>query len=379
MNTLQHQNTGSSLNEASGLQLLEITLSGIKIGKQYIQDVEIIYDGTFEIKGHFTINDIYDLETQGFKKPQNIVNIKLIDQHKDNWDRDFMILRTTETKMQDSRGIKFYIQDIASWRLKNTFIPKSWEETKLVDVFNYILSLEVKPLIPKIKIIEKPGRTLKHFCTPLNQNFLDFITDEFRKEGTYFYQTKDSIIIGEIEIPETPQFPYKQTGAPALYGFNIMEYTLKFNNILKTNSILPKTHFLAYNPETKKVKEYTKSLEDYKDDMKLTPKVYNSQMTNYNRHSTQEYILDTTKYKHLCYKDNTEITIFVPGNIKYSILYKKIDIYLSGAVYADDTRNTGDYKLSGKYMIQKVTDKIVLGQKFYQKIVAKRVSEGIKN
>ena len=378
-NPQSSQNSANLLNEASGLQQVEITINGIQIKDEYLQDIEIDYDGGFEIKGYFVVNDIYDLQTQAFISPGQIANVKYMDQHKDEFERDFMILRSSETKMQDFKGINFQIQDIASWKLKNTFEPKSWEETTLVDVFNYILNLEVKPLIPKIKIIQTPGRTLKHFCIPLNVNFLEFITEEFRKEGTFFYQTRDSIIIGDTDIPETPQFPYKQTGSEETYGFVVMEHYLTFNNIMETNKVLPKTQFIVYDNTKKLVERYDKSLSDYKESLKLSGKAFNSQLTYNRRDSTQEYLVDTTKYKHLYYHNNSQLTIYVPGNVKYSILYKKIDVYLSGNVMADDTRETGDYKVSGKYMIMGVEDKIIVGQKFIQKLSLKRLNEEEKS
>jgi len=369
-------NTAEQLNDASGLNYIEININGIKVKEEYIQDFEIHYNGGFEIKGYFTINDIYDLQTQGFLNPGFKINVKYKDQHKDDFERDFIIVRSTELKIQDAKGIKFVVQDIVSWKLRNTFQPKSWEEVTLKEVFDYILSLEVQPLIPKIKRLGKPStRKLKHFCVPLHVNFLDFITEEFRKEGTFFYQTKDAIVIGDYEPPETPQFPYTQVGKHDLYGFNIFEYYLTFNNINETNTVLPKTEFIAYDPSKKKVQEYKKSLPDYKELLKPSRVANNSQLTFGARHITQDYLLDTTKYKYYYYHNNTQLEIYVPGNVKYSELYKKVEVKLGGNINALDTRNLGDYKLSGKYIIYEVHDKIVMGNKFYQKLVLKRLSE----
>ena len=150
-------NSAEQLNDASGLDFLEININGIKIKEEYISDFEIDYSGGFEIKGYFTVNDIFDLQTQGFIEPGYKITIKYKDQHKDDFERDFLIIRSTEMKIQDAKGIKFIVQDIASWKLRNTFQPKSWDEITLVEVFDYILSLEVQPLIPKIKRLGTPS------------------------------------------------------------------------------------------------------------------------------------------------------------------------------------------------------------------------------
>ena len=164
-----------------------------------------------------------------------------------------------------------------------------------------------------------------------------------------------------------------------LYGFNIMEYYLTFNNVTETNSVLPKTEFIVYDHTKKKVKEYKKNLNDYKDSLKPSTKAYNSQLTFGARHSTQEYLQDSTEYKHWYYQNNTQLEIYVPGNVKYSELFKRVEVKLGGNINAIDTRELGDYKLSGKYIITRVTDKIVLGNKFYQKLMLKRLSEEVKS
>ena len=191
----------------------------------------------------------------------------------------------------------------------------------------------------------------------------------------FFYQDKQLIQVGNTNPPET-EYVYKQVGAQEYYGFIIIDYQLVFNNVDKTNKKLPKTIFLSYDKSTKSMVKYDKSLSEYGEDFNNGGVFNNSQITNGVRYVTKEYLVDDTKYRHLEYKNNTVISVVVPGNIKYNLLNKLIKVELSGNINSKETLNSGDAKLSGKYEILEIYDKVASGSRFIQKMIIRRVNEG---
>jgi len=367
------------LIESSNFKILNIIINNITINKNYINDLSIDWNGTFRIYGYFTLNDHFDAINTMFIEPGMEIIIEYIDNFDVKFSRNFNIVISTETKEQDFKTIQFLFQDNISWLLQKTYIAKSYKNTTIIDVFNDFYELEAKKGAEKYKIdiISQKTKNLTNFVIPLHIDFLTFIEIEFRKEGLYFYQTKNKIVLGNSEIiPETPEYPYTEVGQKDLYGFNIMEYKLNFNDIKKTNTESPKSNTLVFDKNTKSMTVYSKNLSDFLEEFNLSGIAKNSELTNGLKLKTKELLNDTDKYDNLIYMNNTSLYIIVPGNIDYSLLWKVVDVKLSGATYTTQTRKSGDVALSGKYKIYRVEDKFISGQKFIQRLTLKRVNQG---
>jgi len=363
------------VNESSLVNKFFITINGYDIPANYILDYQLDYLNTFKITGYITINDIFDMVTSLLKNPKEKIKVTLIDAWGESFTREFYTTSSSEVKEQDSKMVKFDIQDTISFTLNHTFKSKSYQQTTLLDVFKDYLNTECKDFITGIPTDYENTRTINNFVVPSSEDFLTFISREFDKEGIFFYQDKQLIKVGNKNQPET-EYVYKQVGAPEYYGFVIIEYQLIHNDINKTNSKLPKTVFLSYDKTTKSMTKYDKSLSDYGEDFNTGGVFKNSQITNGVKYVTKEYLVDDTKYRHLEYKNNTMLAIVVPGNIKYNLLNKPIIVQLSGNINSKETLNKGDMKLSGKYEILRIYDKIASGNRFIQKMDIRRVNEG---
>jgi len=365
------------LVQSCDFKILYIMINDKKIEQNYINDMSIDWNGTFRIYGYCTINDHFDLVNTMLLNPGQELTIHYIDNYEDKFERTFVITQSHEIKEQNFKSVTLTFQDNISFKLQNTFKAKSYTNTNIVDVFKEYIKSEVSDDIKNVTITDGKFKTLKrtNFVVPLHIDFLTFMEIEFAKDAIWLYQTKENIIIGNVEIPETPDYKYKQVGGKDLYGFKIIEYNLDFNNIKETNT-KPKANVLVYDKNTKSIVDYSKNLEDYLPDWTTEGTSINSQLTNGNKLETKEYLLDTSKFDLNTYKYNTKIEIIVPGNIGYSILYKNVDVLLSGAVYTKETRETGDVKLTGKYQISRVEDKFLIGHKFVQRLTLRRVFEG---
>lgn len=367
-----------SLIESSNFKTLNITINGYIIENNYIEDLSIDWNSNFRIFGYFTLNDHFDAINSMFVEPGMLITIEYMDNYNKKFSRSFNLLASTETKEQNYKTIIFRFQDTLSWLLQKTYIPRSYKSTTLVDVFNDYFKLQAKSFADsyKIKVKSKPTLKLEHFVIPLHIDFLTFLENEFEREGVFFYQTKDSIMINTAEENNAPNdYPYVEAGNKDLYGFNIMEYDLTFNNIAETSK-LQANNTLVFNKDTKSMVSYNKNLPIFMNEFSTGGIVHNSQLTNGEQLKTKVELIDTKKYECYLFNNNTTMHIIVPGNIDYSILWRKVTVELIGATYTIETRKSGDVILSGIYEISRVEDKFLAGQKFIQRLTLRRINQG---
>jgi len=371
-------NTGALL-ESCNFKVLNIIINKITINANYIADLSIDWNGNFRIYGFFTLNDHFDIVNTMLKEPGQLMTINYIDNFEEKFNRSFNIVSSIESKEQDNKTVVIRFQDTLSFLLQKTFINKSYSSTTLLEIINDYFQLECQTYIDEYKLeIHKDEKfeQMVNFVVPKHEDFLTFIEKEFDKQGKYFYQTKDAIIIGnDYEVEETPEYPYTQTGSRDLYGFKIIEYNLTYNDIRKTSKV-QKAAVQVFNKESKSIVRYTDSVVDFMEDFNTGGTVINSQLTNGTQLKMKEYLIDTNKFDSVIFKHNTQMHLIVPGNLQYSLLYKDVDVKISGANYTVETRESGDISLSGKYQISRVEDKFIAGQKFVQRLTLRRVNEG---
>jgi len=367
------------INQSSGIHDVQIYINDFQIRNDIIKDITTTW-GDISIYGTLTINDIYDVINTTKFVPNSELTIYLFDAYDTMYVRKFIILSSNERKEQDNKIITFYFRDNISLALDRTFIAKSYKETTLLQVIEDIFKETVDPLLsgfPIEKDFISSGIKYKNYCIPKNVSFLEFIINEVKKEGWFFYQSRNKIhFTNKGRIPKH-KYPYKQVPPHDLYGFTIMSYRCKFNNTELTYK-QPKTEYWAFDRTKKKMIRYTKSFDDYKESWKMQDVVSCSQDTFDERIQTQDQLIDVTEFNNLIFKKNTILEIVVPGNINYNLLWRDTFVELSGGKMSSTTQNDGDVKLSGLYSCFKIEDKIMFGNRFIQKMYLKRVDEGKK-
>jgi len=234
------QSTIQRINDTSSTKLFFVSINDYQIKTNYIMDFQLNYNtdyknnpysACFILKGFVVINDIIDVVNLCLDKPGQKILVSITDIYNVEFTREYIITKSTETKEQDSKTIRLDFQDIVSWKLQNTYIAKSYQDTTLLDIFKDYMSIEVDAIIEGFPITKKYKDTPKisNFVVPLDVNFLDFIAKEFYKEGIYFYQDKKYIHVGKFDI-EPVEYTYKQVEQD-FYGFMIMDYDGVFNDI----------------------------------------------------------------------------------------------------------------------------------------------------
>lgn len=366
-----------SVNQSSSIYNISITINDFSIDKELIQDYAVNWEG-FSIYGHLVINDIYDIINTTDLKPNDEIVISYTDVYDKLFARNYNIVSTYEKFEQDSKLLRINFRDVISSKLERIYIDKSYEETKLSEVFTEYFNKYAAPLISgyPINLHFENTTELRHkYCIPKDRNFLEFINLELYKEGYFLYQDKQDIYLTKgVTVPEH-NYPYKQVPPHDVYGFNIISYRLKFNNL--ENKEIPRSKFFVYNPAGKTMDHYDETFSSYKERLKIVKNniTDEQEFEVTEKFRTQEYLVDNTYFYYYPHMNNSILEIVVPGNIEYSKIYRIMQVDMAGNRNSLTSQKTGNIKLSGKYKCFRVQDKLVNGKRFIQKLFLYRVEE----
>ena len=368
----------STVNQSSKLVDMSFQIEELKLDARDVREINIRWGGLV-VRGDVTINDLYDAINTTSIKPGTQFVLDYTDPHNDKHKRKFEVLAANERKEQDNKYMTFHFQDVISLTLERTYMAKSWAETTLTEVINFMFKeIPIDPLLAAEKMTKEFDQTpnkRKNFIVPTHMNFLDFIQAEVAKEGWFFYQFRDKIFLKKDGTIGPHAYPYKQVSSNDVYGFKVMSYRCKhFNG--ETTGRLPKTEYWCFDKTTKSMIKHKKYFEDYKNDWKKSTTMRNFDFTKGTRVQTWEYIHDNTEFANMVYKENTVLEIVVPGNVKYNLLWRDMDLQLEGGKMSKTTSNRGDVVLSGIYNCFKIEDKFLFGAHFIQKLSVKRVDQG---
>lgn len=369
----------SRINDSSNIPALVITINDIELKADTILDAEIVWKDDFNITGYVIFNEMYNITTQANIKAGSSILWYQADMYDEFYSREFIITNVKEVKDKNNKTIELEFQDKVSWTLANTFESKNYSGKRVSDI---IKDVNIPNIVYGFPInIDIENTDIKtSLIVPGNVSLLSFIQEELNKEGFILYQDKKNIKLVNTqnlmpsELP-TNKFIYKEISDNSLYGFMIMDYHINHNNIEKTNTVKNQT-VLIYDPRTKQMVQENSSLSDIYSEIKTTNNVTdNSQLTTGSQYTTQEYLGVNNLFKELymTYLENTSLSIAVPGNIMYNKRFQITDIILMGNPNIQEEIDTGDIKLSGKYICTQIVDKILPGQKFIQKLIINRI------
>ena len=369
----------SRINDSSNITALVITINDIELKADTILDAEIVWKDDFNITGYVIFNEMYNITTQANIKAGSSILWYQADMYDEFYSREFIITNVKEVKDKNNKTIELEFQDKVSWTLANTFESKNYSGKRVSDI---IKDVNIPNIVYGFPInIDIENTDIKtSLIVPGNVSLLSFIQEELNKEGFILYQDKKNIKLVNTqnlmpsELP-TNKFIYKEISDNSLYGFMIMDYHINHNNIEKTNTVKNQT-VLIYDPRTKQMVQENSSLSDIYSEIKTTNNVTdNSQLTTGSQYTTQEYLGVNNLFKELymTYLENTSLSIAVPGNIMYNKRFQITDIILMGNPNIQEEIDTGDIKLSGKYICTQIVDKILPGQKFIQKLIINRI------
>ncbi len=241
------ENTNSGLlNNGAILKEFKITLNDIVLSKEDIITTEILWDKSkLDVTGSVVIKDTFNLSNLGIFDGATVIDIYSVDIFDTVFHRKFRITKVLKEKYNGTFDVVVLnFMDEVSYKLKNTYIGKSFNG-KLSDcISSYFDHLEISKLLEatKIKLDIEDTSIVSNFAVPQDRSFYDFISQELKLQGYTWFQTRNSLhIVGRenllIESIEKIEHPFTDKTANAMYSFKIHDIKHNFNDLLSMNSI----------------------------------------------------------------------------------------------------------------------------------------------
>ena len=374
------------LHDNTVLSYFRVELDGFEIVKDDLVTVEITQNiNEFGLSGFMLVKDTYDFNNNGetVLDGDNTITIRKT---------DFMGFKSTRTYRVTSISVditqenfKLYrisFIDIISFKLMNTYISKSFTDTPVNALQEYFVYLGIDKMLKNDNLVLDvlDTSTKRSFVVPGNISLLEFFEGIFRLDNIRLYQDRFGVHIKEI-IP-SKLIPKENTDGYAIvytnntlnneYLYKIHDYSEDKNNVLETNTLLPKRRTYQFN-SSKNIQDTTNNVQDILTDLTLNDLSMKSQLTTGEQLTEHINGLKLQKYDLFnVYLNNNNVRIAITGELNSSNICNVALLELKGNILAQDTIRDGDQLTSGRYFIAKVTDKII-GDKLIQKLTLIRL------
>jgi hypothetical protein len=370
------------------LKLLEVHLNDEFLNPEDILSLEV--SSSFEkpfVEGTIILKDSFNISELDLFDGKTTLTIYGNDIHDEKMERKFRIIsiKVDEENERFQKYVFGFVDEIY-YKLKNTFISKSFSSDPITAFNEYIDHLSLNANIQQDKLtLNTDNIDAYNFIVPQDRSVLDFLSYEFAQNGLNFWQDNTSINIKNINFSEL-EFIKNIDGEDAIYtnnttnnnyAFKIQDYSHEYNNILDTNIKKPIIEHLSYDIEKKVIDRTTKNLEDVYDDIKLNDK----ELRDLQHTTGMQYVTDINVFenKQMLELKNTFVknnmsTIVVPGNYKFNKIGKLINVQLKANPYMDKYVSEGDTFHSGVYFIYGIKDRYI-GDKLVQQLKIYRMDQ----
>lgn len=381
----------AAFTDVTLLKSFDVSIDSYAINMEELIETNIKWTKDIDITGYMKINDNLDLASL-LRLQNNIIHIYSVDIHDDFYFRDFIITKVSETRIKDKfKAYQIEFCDVISYKLKNTYLGKSFKDKTLSDIINeYFTELKISDLLNDQITLNISNTTLVHdFITiPQHMSFWDFIKNELDKEGYILYQDRKNIYLKSKDslLPsglEKMKFDYTQIHVLSYYPFKIHEVNRSINNSnIKSTLKTPVSDYSYFDHKTKTIISSNKKLTDVISDIKLGNDDFSDIQNNTGIKLSTQVQESNDKMKHEIidtYANNVSIDMVVPGNNKYSKIFQNAQCSFIGNMNNRKGQNEGDIPANGIYTCYEVHDKIIAG-KMLQKLVMSRLdsNKGVK-
>lgn len=360
-----------------GLHKLEVTIDGKEVDIVHIVDLTIDFD---MYNPYISANLILKVSNDTLEKYKFEGNSKVQISAKDSQGTEFdnsFIAYTSDTirTAPDEYKITFLLIDEFSFKASRLYVSKGFEKASISDILDSDKML--KPLYDefnsKKRNFESSDFKLDTFAIPSSKSALsvqNYIKEYFnvlvyQTRTEYKIQKWETLMNREILKHGDKEVVFKYPCGIPTYIFAVDDFKAKQTNTLESSSFAPDLQIYSYDPKKRSKKFFSydikKTVEDMGSELKV-PKVaegikfaYQSMVNPENQIKTQyqRNIYGTSTYEMIC-KGNFIIN---PGDL-VMLSYEGNDKISSKT-------------LSGKYIVRRVTDKIIQGA-FSQRIVIAR-------
>ena len=358
------------------LKALDVQIDGNTIDINHILDITIDFDiNNPYISGAILLELTRDtLEKYNFKGNSK-VQIKATDTADNEYDNSFVAYESYSKKVTaEIIHITFRILDEFSFNASHLFVSKGYENISLSEILDDDKML--KPLYDqfnsKKKDFEDISEKLKTFAIPSSKSALNvqnYIKEYFnalvyQTREKYKIQKWETLMNGECLKSGNGDLTYKYPSNVPEYIYTVDDFKINQTNSMNFANYAPDVKIYSYNPLARNAKflsyDSKKALKDMGSDIKgenVSQGIkfaYQSMVNPKNQIKTmyQRNLYNTSSYELIC-KGSYKIN---PGDL----------------VMLEYEGNEGNSKnISGKYLVTRVTDKIIQGA-FSQRIILAR-------
>jgi len=374
---------GNLFDTASVLKMAEVHIDGGIILPENIIEIEIQWNhDSFEIQAIITLKDNTDLAKVLKNWDRIVVNIFITDMSDNTMSRDFYISKLSETRgdEENTKNLEIKLVDKISFTLKNTFYSKSYSNMSITDIIDDVWKEKNFDKLYDSKFISKKFSKTKNvydgFVIPQDRSLYEVFSLYLANEGFVWFQNKDSIEIKSVQeiLPsvltaDKAKDFLEETDNPN-YIYKILDFTGNYVNLYESLKLpASTTYFYVYDEKIMNTIEA--NLSDVYDSLKTTP-------------ASEKYIQPTDGKRfvsiekeqncdqqllltYLQYMKNTQIEIFVPGNVKGNKLFDKRNASFKGSSLHNEGLTQGNTSLQGEFLVFSIYDKI-LGEKMISKV-----------
>jgi len=337
---------------------------------------------SFPINGNVVISDNVQLSDLEIWNGETTLTVYAMDIHDKIFERKFRIIDVNPEQNEERfRFYKLKFVDMFYYNMVNTYISKSFEDTKSNALMSYIEHTGTKEILESnnVEIDFDDTEDKNTFAVPANIDVLNFFISEFKKKGFRLYQTRYSVKLKKDDFnsfEEQEEFFSNNTDND-MYGWKIHDFSMKYNAILERNLSKPIEKNVKFD-FNKKEDYTTQNLIDVYSTIELNETPMDTLQHTTGQKLTTQAEIDPIVHKfelEEIYGSNTILEIVVPGNFKINDIGKIVSVDLKGNPMIKQTSLEGDTFHSGKYLVTALSDRFV-GDKLVQKLSLHRVDFG---
>lgn len=356
----------------------QIQIDGQKIDMTHIKDLTIDFDiNNPYISGHLLLH----LEKDVFEKykfeGESKIQIVLADWNGVEFDNTFTAYQSEVIQLSQERiQAQFLFLDEFSIHAGNLYVSKGFKNISVDSILND--NAVLKPLYDKFnskkKNFDNVSFRLDTYALPSNKSILNIQNDLKNYFNVLIYQTRkeyrlqkwDTLMNSPVlKGADGKDLTFKYPSANADYVYSVDDFNLHQTNTLNVSLQAPNIKAYYYDPLNKSKKtiidyNHQKAVDDIGSDQKVSNISKGYKMAYQALLNPENQI--KTLYQRNLYK-NSNIDIIVKGSFS---------INPGNLVMLDYEGNSGTSDIiSGKYVVMRVTDKIVQGA-FTQRITLAR-------
>lgn len=372
--------------EITILKAFTIWINDVEVFQEDVLSLELKYSfDKFMISGTLSIKDSFGIAELDLFNGQTEIKIFARDFFDEVFERKFVVTSVSQQDYNERfKAYTFSLVDRIYFAMVNAYVSTGFNDIPSNALSKFFEQLNIDDIVDDEKLTKDFDviGTPEPFCVPQDRSSYEFFTQQMRRVGYRWWQTRDSLHAKKVDINQLPEstddngdpIVYSNNTDNDKYAFKIHDFDISYNNILNMNMAYPISSNMKFDPTSRSMNSDTLNLEDVYPTMKLNDKAVDPAdlklVHTVGKKITMQEISSTDKQKldiEDVYMENSVLNIVVPGNFKYNFPGQIVEVEFKGNPIVQKASLEGDTFHGGKYFLKEVTDRY-FGDKLIQKL-----------